>query len=56
VIVNRTCCLSCSDKGSSGRKSPFSNIASACWVTISFYRDKLGSSQEASDGALGESR
>jgi hypothetical protein len=45
-----------SDKGSSGRKSPSSNIASACWVTISFYRDRLGSSWEASDRAPGESR
>ena len=53
VIVKRTCCFSCSDKGSSGRKSPSSNIASACWVTISFYRGKLGSSWEVSDRALG---
>jgi len=46
VIVNRTCCLSRSDKGSSGRRNPSSNIASACCVTISFYRDKSGLSRE----------
>lgn len=56
VIVNRTCCLSCSDRGSSGRKSPSSNIASACRVTISFYRDKSGSSCEVTDCLLGGSR
>jgi len=56
VIVNRTCWLSRSDKGSSGRKCPSSNMASACWVTISFYRDKLGSSSEVTDRAPGGSR
>jgi hypothetical protein len=45
--------LSCSDKGSSGRKSPSSNIASACWITISFYRDELGSAWEAGSEMTG---
>ena len=46
LIVDSTRCLSRSDKNSSRRKSPSSNIASVCWVTTSFCRDKLGSSRE----------